>query len=223
MSSLTAESRLFHASRHDGRSTPCDGDCAMVRALHRIESAAAERVRAESPTVEALALALHDIKMGCIRTAHPDGDVCGSQLRHMTDARDILTALAATPTPAATPVLEPATSSTQPTVEALAKAMTALVDAIVTTPLVEVEDERTITLCVPIAAIKPAYWAACSAIGHQPTDPGPYCARCGATLTAVVQSAERHPRDCAAVEEAGSSPARGAALAATPAPEAERE
>lgn len=102
------------------------------------------------------------------------------------------------------------------------EALEGLVEAIVTAPLVEVEDETTITLCVPLAAIKPAYWAACAAIGHQPTDPGPYCARCGATITAVVQSAEHHPGDCAAVEKAGSSPARGDALPRPEEPQVER-
>ena len=42
-------------------------------------------------------------------------------------------------------------------------------------------DDDSIDLCIPIAPLKPVYWAACAALGHRWTvvDVEPFCERCG--------------------------------------------
>lgn len=45
----------------------------------------------------------------------------------------------------------------------------------------EHENDDTIDLCIPIAPLRPAFWAACTAVGHRWTvvDVEPFCDRCG--------------------------------------------
>jgi hypothetical protein len=45
----------------------------------------------------------------------------------------------------------------------------------------EREDDGSIDLCIPIAPLKPVYWAACAALGHRwmVVDVEPFCERCG--------------------------------------------
>lgn len=45
----------------------------------------------------------------------------------------------------------------------------------------ERDDDHSIDLCIPIAPLKPVYWAACAALGHRWTvvNVEPFCERCG--------------------------------------------